>query len=277
MIYKLALLIFFQLIILGCVNSQTIIKGNIIYTVANKIELIDLESKKSKTLYRGSTDNIYNYLNIVSDKIFLVETYNIIRGFQIEIIEISSGQVKLEAQGSKPLYIPELDTLFFVRGNKLCVKKIGIADIHIINENVHQFSKPPIRTSEYEIAYYNKDNKIEIYNFNNKTIRVINNVEQCLPWAYIDSKKSLVCNSQINDNYHLINLNNPRITEKLNIKGLSENIIVTNDYKYLIYSKVGFSLAERQNMYLYSMDDQKQFKYMNNITIVSGIYKAAYD
>ena len=115
---------------------------------------------------------------------------------------------------------------------------------------------------------------MEVYDFTNKTFRGLE-ITECEPWAFYEKKNSLICKDKSDNNFYFVNVKTLE-KEKLNIKKpkmLSRCVIVADDHDCLIYSKVRLHfLAEKEDMYIYWIDEKKEQKYLKDVFIWSGVY-----
>ena len=248
--------------------------GKLIFSVSHRIEEIDLSKKKRSLLYEANQSNIYNYLNWKGNNEYVVENYHIIKGYQIEVIDITNGRNKVLAKGSRPLYLG--GKIIYIDGNELLIKPVAVEQVpKILSKDVHKYSKAPLRISDREVAYYDFNNKIAIFNLDNGATHSLGKTH-CIPWAFIPVINSFVCKSEKNGAFYLLNERSDQNLEKMFIDGaklgVRENMIISADGKHLIYSKVRkISLSEKQDVYLYDLTQKKEFKYLDDVTITSGV------
>jgi len=275
---QIILVIIILVSFLGCDSKTMELNGKLIFSVSHRIEEIDLKDCKRSTLYEANKDNIYNHLNWIGASDYIVENYNIKKGYQIELINILRGDSKVLAKGSRPLYLAENKEIVFIGGNDLYLMSIDSEQPpKVLSGNVHKYSKPPLRISVSEVAYFDLNNKITILNLENRAMRSLS-IKNCIPWVFVPRNKSFVCKSQDTGDFLLINSADDQNAEKMKIDaakfGVRENIVISNDSKYLIYSKVRkISLSEKQDVYVYDLAQKKEFKYLKDITITSGVHR----
>lgn len=282
-------IIVFFIELCGCGYAETkdekVIKG-MIYLGGQIFGKVDLESRKWEAVYTGSGAIYCEYPNVVNKNLFILET----KGFQIEYFDALLNKFTFITLGIKPVYVPEINSIFYYKDREGLFKKIldGEKEEVFITDDIYavalyiqpkvlHYSNPPIKISHEEIAYYNKNSRIEIYNFITKTFRVLDLINY-EPYTFYTNKNSLLCRNKVDKKFYFINPATS-IKEGINIKNpnlVESSVIAIDDYDCLIYSKFRggpfFWESEYKDTYIYWVSEQEEEKFIENDDVSFGVY-----
>lgn len=263
----------------GCHKEYRDIKGKIFYTESNKIIEFNLENRNKKIIYEGRQEPLFNFLNHISENLFILEVNHITEGTSIQYLDTLKGELKFIVEGAKPLYIAEDKLLFYsdLDGNLYQMRLDNAKEKELIASDVHTrsgyYSISPIRISDEELVYYTKDNKIAVYNFKKREIKILNKTNY-FPLCYYKRGNALLCKNLEDEKLYFVSLYNQSV-EKLSIGRVGyrrKDYIIVDKYNCIIYSKTKFFPPEYEDMYIYWIDSKKEQRYFKNAPIGSGIY-----
>lgn len=256
------------------------LKGKLFYTISNKIVEADIATKKQTVIYKGSDLEIFGSIGIISDKSFVVERQG------IEIYDVTNASFRKMCQGEKPLYIKEINSIFYYKKDGLFQKNIATGGVELfITDNIYAYSPaiqsnviyypyPTIKISSSEIAYYNRNDKIEIYNFMLKSFKTIE-ITHFIPWAFYATTNSLICKNESDGSFYFVDIVTSE-KEKINIDNpnlIKWCIIPAESINCLFYSKIRvFFMGEYEDMYIYRISQKKEQLYLKDTYIHSGAY-----
>lgn len=278
----------FMILLFVCFNSyarnEKTIKGTI-YLGGEIFGKVNLESKKWEAVYKGLNRIYCEFPNFVKENIFILET----QGIQIEYFDAARDEFTFIAKGIKPLYVPEVGSIFFYKDRLGLFQKVLevseeeklVADnvyfsVYPAQPEMRYYGPPPIRISNEEIAYYNTDKKIEIYNFIKKKSRVLD-VTGYEPFSFYANKNSIVCKNIADEGLYFVNVLTSA-QEKIiieNPKAVESGVVSVSDYDCLFYSKHRswpFWEAEYKDTYIYWVEDKKEEIFCKNDDISYGLY-----
>ena len=240
---------------------------------------INLESRKWEAVYKGAGHVYCAFPNAISNNLFILET----KGSQVEYFDVLSNKFTFITEGVDPLYVPEVESVFYYRYNQGLFQKSleGNQEDKLITDNIHfspdLIQNSPIRISSEEIAYYTKDKRIEIYNHVNRRRRFIG-VVACEPVAFYANKNSLICKDKTDKNIYFVDIISSN-KEKLfisNSEFIGFGIVAIDGYKCLVYSKNRIGLRFWENEYkdawIYWVDSKKEEMFLKNTDISSALY-----
>lgn len=283
-IYKLILYIICSASIINCCcnkDENRIIRGTIYYAnSSNKLRKIDLLNKERSIVYEVPRYQGLDYPNKVAPGEILLER---VQGL-IQTVNINTKNVRKICEGTKPKYIEDINTVFYYKWNSgLYQKKLdkGNSEIYITG-NIHTnyeseyqyeyiYAHHPVQISKSEIAYFGKNNQIQVYNYIDGTIQDLE-IYGYEPWAYYNKANAIICKNISDKQIYFVNLDTLQTT-RLNLRNPSRCIIVVDAYNCLIYSKKAFGFhVETEAMYIYWVDDEREQKYMDDVILGNGFY-----
>jgi hypothetical protein len=265
--------IFFLAILLNYNNTEgkQMIKGTL-YLGGEVLNKIDLNTKKWELVYGGATPEgfgWFEYPNILNNDLFILCTGNI----SIQYFNLKDKKFVSITKGERPLYIKESNTLIYYKYKEGVFRKTlgDNGQEEFVTNNIYGLL---VKISPPEIAYYNKDKKIEIYNLSNKTFRILD-ITDYNPWAFYSKRNSLICKSEKDNNFYFVNVSTLE-KEKINIKNpklVKWCVIPVEEYNCLVYSKIRVVfIAEYEDMHIYWIDEGKEELFLKNNQITSGVY-----
>lgn len=283
LVYIILLTVIFMM--LGCSTKHKKYKGEIIFTGwTTKLEKLTLSSENTELLYTNR-QNIIRSITVRDSTQIIFCTQNLSGNDQLWNLNLNDKRVAFLREGLSPCYINKYNMLFYYTYDSF--KKIvslnmlsfqALEDTHRIVQwpegDLHMdwnFYSAVVPIGDEKVVYYGPGSCLWIYNFirneNKKT-----NLTEKYPLAYRFFTNELICKDTKSNNYYFYNLVTKTIKGIDFLEGV-QGVIYAEEYDAIIYSIPRmFSLAEREDIYIYEFSSKEKQKIGYNSWVRSGIY-----